>query len=259
MDQTEIKNIEILEIEKKHEDGIIELLCTVFKKSKNEKLISQFRYLNYENPNQDYKPLGIVAVHNNRIVGYRGFITLPFLVGDKSIKILMLISGAIYPEFRGLGLFIKMHEMAYSIYDNNYDYFLNTSANQKSGPSYIKQKWTILGDKEYLFRLNLPFPLFKKQLFNIEVSSSISPQEIIEINQNSIFKEEFKVNLDLKSLDNVNWIFGKEEYQFAVYKKNLKAIAYCCFTIKDKNCYLIHFDMVNKYWHFSFIKYSTNS
>lgn len=245
MDDKSNRDFEIIQVKRKHEEGIVKLLFQSFSGKDIRKQKRLYKFLNYENPAQKKNITGLVAIKDNIIIGYLGFVVLPFLFGSKRLKILIPHSIATHIHYRRKGISKRIFEKSLDLFDNDYSFFLGTSFTKLSILGRIKQKWIILGKKDYLymrhFSINRNYKKNDEIIFKEEV-----PSEIINIIfKNSIFSDDIKIRIDLSSIDFINWIFNRDGFKWAVLKKNSDEIAYCCFYIKGNHCNLIHFDMIN--------------
>ncbi|MBW1785269.1 MAG: hypothetical protein JRK53_01420 [Deltaproteobacteria bacterium] len=128
--------------------------------------LSYFKWKYEDNPYAD-KPLGIVALHNGKVVGFRGFPASIWNVPASNRQLRILHSGdsVVDPDHRLKGLFIIMGDFAASEYESAYDVFLNTSASKNSAPGYVKTGFGPLITKKYLTRYNT-INLATKYIFN---------------------------------------------------------------------------------------------
>jgi GNAT superfamily N-acetyltransferase len=113
-----------------------------------EKNLSYFKWKYYENPYTE-NPLGIVAVHDEKIVGFRGFFALKYQLGGETNEIIVLSPGdtCVHPDHRRKGLSISMLNKAMEEYKSKFNIFLNLSSNSKSMPGYLKLGFLALAPK----------------------------------------------------------------------------------------------------------------
>lgn len=239
-----MENLSITKVDSAHEAGIIDLLMQSFPGKDFGRQESHFHFLNYENPTQYYSPMGLVAVHEGMVVGYLGFIALPFLIGERKLKILIPHSTATHFQYRRKGISKKIFEKSLDLYSEEFVLFLGTSYTRLSIKGRLKEKWKILANKEYLFKIN--FSLYKRKRRNYDISfeREVPSDSIKYIFENSVFSKDSKIRLDLNSTEFVNWIFNREGYKWAVLRIKEEAMAYCCFTVSKDKCNLIYFDMI---------------
>jgi len=242
-----IKHIKFEQVNNEHQDGIIDLLAVSFPHKNRKRLENEFLFLNYANPTQNYKPVGIIARDENKVIAYRNFVALTFILNEKKIKILVPNNTATHPDYRGMGILTKMNQLSFETFLNEFSFFFNPSSNKSSLSVNLKQKWLALGEKDYLFKLNLKS--LKKTKKDIDVSFVKMPnlKMIQEVYGQSIFFNKSKISIDLSNDKMVKWLFSKDEYQFVEFNKNGTNLGYCCFTVQSKKCNLIHFDFVDSY------------
>ena len=237
-----INEIDFVHVKKEHEDGIIELILKSYTDLNKKYIIEHYRYLNYGNPIQDSKPLGLIAIYNNKIIGYIGFTGLPYLIGNRKLNILVPNGHATHPEYRSKGVARKIHEVMYECYSDKYTFFIGTSLNKLSIKGKIKQKWKFLDEKDYLYKIHLKKNKKVNQLYSISFENEVPSKIINRVFKDSIFSKEIKI--DLNSIEFIDWIFGMKSYKWVLLRKDKTEIAYCCFQIKKGRCILIHFDMI---------------
>ena len=111
---------------------------------------AHFQWKYCDNPYAD-RPLGIVALHNNDVVGFRGYLATAWN------KAMVLCAGdtIVHLEHRKKGLSIAMGEEAHNRYVSQYDVFMNFSGTTSSIPGYLKLGFVPLVDKVYLYKDSL--------------------------------------------------------------------------------------------------------
>ncbi len=236
-------DFEFLKVQKEDEEAVINLITKCFPSLDKTSIVNDYRYINSENPEQGNNPIGIIVKHEKKIIGYRGLVGLPFLFGNEKKNIIVLYSGVIDPDYRRKGVFSRINKKVIEVFDNEYSFFLNTSSNRKSGPSYVKQKWKVLGDKDYLYKSYFKLKKSSNKNYTVIFKNIVPSKVICNLHQESIFSHELKIRLDLSSNQFVDWIFSKEGYKWAILEKDNLPITYCCYSIENKVCNLIHFDM----------------
>lgn len=238
------KEIIIKPFEKKYLEGVIELSSKNLWKSSSKELIKKFIHINFNNPIQNYEPVGVVALDNNKVVGYRGFVSSLWQINQDVIKILIAYSGNVHSEYRRLGILTKMTNACFELYSESFDLFLNTSTNKLSTPSYLKSKWVILGEKDYLYKYANPLSMKKMDSsYKISIYDKVPFKEICSVNEHSIFKSNH-IKSYIRSHEYATWLFDNPLYKFVILEQNNKTLSYCCFSIKGKICSIIDFDMI---------------
>jgi len=239
------KEIIIKPFEKNHLEDVIELSSNNLWLSSSKEVINKFIHTNFKNPIQRYRPVGVVALDNNKVVGYRGFVSSLWQINQDVIKVLYPSSVNVHNEYRRLGLFSKMTNACFELYSESYDFFLNTSSNTKSTPGYIKSKWIVLGEKDYLYKFANPLSMKKQNpTYQVRISDKVPFKEICAINEYSTFQKN-NIKSYIRSHEYASWLFHNPFYKFVIIEQNTKPLSYCCFTIKGNTCSIIDFDMIN--------------
>jgi len=161
--------------------------------------LKYFQWKYEQNPHSLVKkPLGKIAVHNGKIIGFRGFFPTKWYLGNEENNIFMLSSSdvCVHPEHRKKGLFQKMTEEAIKDYsDYGYKFYINLSSNQFSTPGDIKMGWKKMAARQVLRKSNFlslvkyvlaakakislnPFKINLGYYENIEVSDKPKPADI---------------------------------------------------------------------------------
>jgi GNAT superfamily N-acetyltransferase len=112
---------------------------------------SYFEWKYEANPHTK-SPLGIVALQEGLVVGFRGYFAVRFEVTGRNDYILVLCPGdtCVHPDYRRQGLSVKMGSVAMREYADQYRIFLNTSCSQNSLPGYLKMGFLPLASKVYV-------------------------------------------------------------------------------------------------------------
>jgi len=96
-----------------------------------------FKWKHVDNPYLDH-PLGIVALHGGKIVGFRGFFATRWTTGKGDGEFTLLSPGdtCVHPDHRKKGLSVAMATKAMQELDSRYKVFLNLSSSPNSVPGY---------------------------------------------------------------------------------------------------------------------------
>ena len=102
-------------------------------------------------------PLGIVARHDGRMVGFRGYFPIRCGIEGVCDDILLLCPGdtCVHPLHRRQGLSVKMGYLAMERFLGSYNLFLNTTTTRNSLPGYRKLGFLPLAKKIYLSHYDL--------------------------------------------------------------------------------------------------------
>lgn len=114
----------------------------------------QWKYL--ENPYTD-RPLGVVALHQGKVVGFRGYFATRYEIPGKKNDLIVLCPGdtCVHPEHRRKGLSVRMGDLAMQEFAEISPIFLNTTATHNSLPGYQKMGFFPLVNKAYLSQYTL--------------------------------------------------------------------------------------------------------
>jgi hypothetical protein len=247
---------EIVPIEKKYLEGVAKLRKIGFaNRNSIEEEMVQLKHLYIENPFTKNFPTSLVALYNNKVVGFRGLIGLPFSLNYRKINVLIPSSATTHPDFRRQGLFSTMNTKSFEIYKDQYQVFLNTSSNKLSTPGYIKLGWQVLGEKDYLYKLALLKNKKLKKGYETIFHASISINDIMTVSENSIFNND-SIHIFKGDEKLTQWLFKLSGYKFCSLKKDNKLIAYCYYLVKNKTCIIADFDSVEPQ---NSLSYLTNS
>lgn len=135
-----------------------------------------FRWKYHDNPNTE-SPLGIMALHKGKVVGFRGYFATRFQIKGKTDKIISLCPGdtCVHPDHRRKGLSVAMGNRASEEYTGKYPFFLNLSSTKISLPGYLRMHFFPLASKRYLTRCSMSGLV--KFLFNTKKRfNQISPR-----------------------------------------------------------------------------------
>ena len=117
--------------------------------------LAYFKWKHHDNPYLK-DPLGIVALYNKEIVGFRGYFATKWCFDNKEQLILCPGDTCVHPDHQRKGLSLAMGYEAMREYTSGYRIFLNLSSNIKSSPGYLKMGFVPLAPKRY-------FQIFKKR------------------------------------------------------------------------------------------------
>ena len=103
------------------------------------------------------KELGIVALHENKVVGFRGYFATRWKLSEPDKKVVILCPGdtCVDPEHRRKNLSMLMGKLAMEDYAQSYPVFFNFSSNNQSTPGYLKMGFAPLVGKGYLNQYTL--------------------------------------------------------------------------------------------------------
>jgi hypothetical protein len=110
-----------------------------------------FKWKYEDNPYTD-SPLGMVALCQGRVVGFRGYLATRFEAGENNRKLTFLSPGdtCIHPDHRRVGLSVSMGNQAMKEYAGTCRLLFNTSCTRSSLPGYMRMGFFPLTPKTYL-------------------------------------------------------------------------------------------------------------
>jgi len=215
--------------------------------------MSYFRWKYHDNPFTD-SPLGIVTLHNGKVVGFRGYFATKWQISGEDSYLTFLSPGdaVVDPEHRLKRLSVIMGELAMDEYEPKYKLFFNFSASKISVPGNLRMKFIPIIDKYYLNRENLlglmKFIMTlknKKQLYkgkitfgdfgNITVSDSPKPKEMAAVANGQDYDVR-KIKF-LQNEDFFRWRFSnkRKKYAFYYYLKNNNITGYVVISVSENN------------------------
>jgi hypothetical protein len=132
-------------------DGVVRLLGQL--RDGDDAANERFFAWKYErNPHAEH-PLGIVALHRGRVVGFRGYGPARWHTGQcQPISLLVPGDTCVDANHRQKGLSVAMGQLATADYAAGYRLFLNLSCTRDSLPGYLRLGFAPLADKVYLSR-----------------------------------------------------------------------------------------------------------
>ena len=105
-----------------------------------------------QNPHAE-KLLGIVALHEGKVVGFRGYSSARWHTGTgRTMHVLVPGDTCVDAKHRQKGLSVAMGKLAMADYAATYQLFLNLSCTRNSLPGYLRLGFAPLADKVYLSR-----------------------------------------------------------------------------------------------------------
>lgn len=118
--------------------------------------ISYFKWKYCENPYVDH-PLGMVALYNGSVVGFRGYFPAKWQISPSEDEIIILCPGdtCVHPDHRRKGLSVIMGNAAIEQYAQEYKIFLNMTSTRISMPGYLRIGFLPIVDKAYITRCSM--------------------------------------------------------------------------------------------------------
>jgi len=107
-----------------------------------------FRWKHIDNPYSKH-PLGILALHRGKVVGFRAYFPLKYQAGAAEHDFILLVPGdtCVHPDHRRKGLSVAMGRRAAAEFGPTYKVFLNTSVSRATLPGNLKLGFLPLAPK----------------------------------------------------------------------------------------------------------------
>jgi len=111
----------------------------------------------YEDNPYTESPLGIAALFQGQVVGFRGYFATRFEITGDNDALIVLCPGdtCVHPDHQRKGLSVAMGNLAMEEYAPKYRLFLNTTCTRNSLPGYLKMGFLPLAPKVYVTRCSL--------------------------------------------------------------------------------------------------------
>ena len=226
-----------------------------------DKNIAYFDWKYNQNPYTE-KPLGIVALHKNKVVGFRGYFATKYTISRTDRNMIVLCPGdtCVLPDYRRRRLSLFMGDLAMNEYAREYPIFMNFTGSKNSVPGYIKLGFVPIIPKVYITKSDIlgliKFILFakkSKELKNGKIKFGESGALIVsnrpnpQVMHNIILKQKYaskKIRL-FQDEEYFLWRFNnkKIKYVFYFYKENGKISGYIVIraTANNRRGYIIDY------------------
>ncbi len=111
---------------------------------------SYFKWKYEDNPYTEI-PLGVVALSNEQVVGFRGYFAMQYQITGLNQKLTILNPGdtVVHPDYRRMGLSVRMGELAARELSAQYRIMLNTTSTSVSLPGYLRMGFQPVTPKTY--------------------------------------------------------------------------------------------------------------
>lgn len=230
----------------RHKEEVAELLTDLWGNNKKENILN-FEYKYEKNPFDD-EIYAVVALQNDKVVGFRGFVPSKWTMLGKDIWFLLVADANVHIEHRRKGLFQQMTLKALEIFqESKFIGYLNLTSNEFSFPGYLKLGWKKIYKKEYIrftdifsfffFMLRIKQPKNKK--YDIESANIVinDIDDALKLNSNSksIQISEIKKLYTYKTL--------RMTYKCKKYIENNENLAYITIVEGENNrCTIVDFN-----------------
>ena len=118
--------------------------------------VSYFKWKYHDNPYAEH-PLGVVALYEGRVMGFRGYFPIRYEIAGRNSHITILCPGdtCVHTDHRRVGLSVIMGNRAIEEYSQDYRVMLNFTSTKKSLPGYQKLGFSQLGVKAFVTRCSI--------------------------------------------------------------------------------------------------------
>lgn len=159
----------------------------------------------YENNPFAENPWVYLAMDENKVVGFRGFVPQNFIFGqNKELKGFTPADAIVHPGYRRKGVLTKLNEAFFEDIDRSFSgsgLIYNLSSNKYSTPGYLKQHWQATnGTKRFALRTSIPnyfiiktkrkiktdedTVFIRKKGWRVEISNSLRAKEMAHCYEN---------------------------------------------------------------------------
>jgi len=196
--------------------------------------VDHFKWKYCDNPYSEH-PLGIAALYNGKVVGFRGYFAMKWHIPGRQSQFIVLspTDTTVHPDHRMAGLSVAMGNRAMEEYESQFPAFLNTSSSEKSTPGYAKMGFVPIAEKNRLRRYSLLTLMTKKYLIkskkktragagietgtfgNIEVAEKPRPKEMATVISEQKYACD-KIRL-LQDEEFFKWRFNSPRSRYVYY------------------------------------------
>lgn len=160
-----------------YKEQVVFLLKNMWKSLDETQRRERFEWRYEKNPYHS-EPFIYVALDNNKVAAFRGFVLQHFIQNGKTYKVFSPADAIVHPDYRRMGLFSKLTirclEDIHAQFPDN-SLVLNLSSNHLSTPGYLKKGWQATnGLKNYAYRIS--FKKFVSSKFSRSSPDSVDPQ-----------------------------------------------------------------------------------
>lgn len=245
----------------KYKNQVIDLLRFLWKDRSEDMRKMLFEWKYEQNP---YFPNTMfIALLNNRVVGFRGYLIVPSILNNKEFYTIRLADGVVDPIARRQGIFRELNRFSlnYLFNDSRFKGVLTLTSNKDSTPVYLKLGWKKLVNKAPLFRISI-LGVIKRYLFkNLKFNES-------EINCDGLtYKISESLNFDTTHLDKLasgnikknkvctlkksdwySWRFKNpnKNYVYATCWRNEELMGFILLDNSKKYCSIVDYLFIDK-------------
>jgi len=232
----------------KYKDQVIDLLSILWSNFTLKEKRRRFEWRYEKNPYTE-SPLCYVALNEDKIVGFRAFVTQKFRFKGENYYFGTPADAVVHLEYRRQGIFSNLTKLAFEdvLEKDKLDYFLSLSSNEKSTKGNIKAGFRPFGQREKMYYIS-PFRLVKNRLklndleipisiekkdFKIEITEELRVNRICSIIEET--KNENQIS-NIRDEDFYSWRFSNplKDYAFGYCTKKDELIGYIALDITDE-------------------------
>jgi hypothetical protein len=136
-----------------HTPQVIDVIAPLVGGDRDERL-AYFTWKYTDNPHSDTPP-GAVALHDAKVVGFRGAFIGKWQVGGQTIGVLSISDSRVDPAHRRRGLSIMMANFLMNELAEQCPISMNTTCRKTSHPGFVRMAFEPLAPRTYLNRYGL--------------------------------------------------------------------------------------------------------
>lgn len=217
----------------------------------------------YQNNPYATRPLGIVTLCNNNVVGFRGYFATQWQANGKDLLALAAGDTVVDRAHRRKGLSIVMGNKACDVYASYYKFFINMEATPNAVPGYLKLGFVPILDKRVrMSSFKNVNTNYTDLLGNVEVLAKPKPKEMynavtltdkISLKQDAEF---FKWRFKSKIPNTYLFYYYKRDYMVVAHLRNHDAGYIIDYTENDIEAFEIILKriMVTKFLNMIYIR-----
>lgn len=145
---------EIIPYQPEHRDGVIGVLAHLWSNDLDSNS-RHFAWKHEQNPFVD-GVLGIVALSDGEVVGFRGYFADRVVVAERAHTVLFPGDTCVVPDHRRRGLSVAMGRRAMAEYSSRCSLMVNLSCSKSSLPGYLRMRFHPLTPKFFVSRATIP-------------------------------------------------------------------------------------------------------
>jgi hypothetical protein len=259
--KTEKCTYPIIKYSSEYKAGAIDLIKSMWKEFDERKRQELFQWRYEKNPYE--KPIIFLTRDNDKIIGFRAFISQVFLKHDKEYFVFSPSDTFIHREYRRKGIISALNNKCMEELNKHYKkentILINTSTSKPSMPVYLKQSWQKSnGLRRFYFKFSLLNLIYKnnkndvsgpivfiKDNYKIEVNPEVKSRELSSFNT-KIRNHHRWSNIRDEKFFNWRYSFQSEKYTCVYCYKDKDLQGYIVIKkINDKQSTIDQFEALN--------------